>query len=278
LSFLGVFIGNNFIMKHLLNNMSEEEKNSIREQHTDKLKVVTESFSKLVGSKLGDVKPINEQSNVPQGWDKLKVGQSIKLKNDRDGVVSSWSVVATSPNPGPGGSGSKLILFPSDESSKALTPDKIEVSFFPDEMKVSLPGGMNTIVKDEVVKKLPAKPEMITPDPNKPRQIKKDLDKKGFYTLYQPGKMWELGDETFTGFHIKKQGMKVLGPTRSLNGERYCNVSGITPDGLYIFLKLICRPSGGQRLMLMKVGNKTYPMDVQNDDLVDDINCPCPQG
>ena len=49
-------------MKHLLNDMTEEEKNSIHEQHTDKLKVVTESFSKLVGFKLGDVKPINEQN------------------------------------------------------------------------------------------------------------------------------------------------------------------------------------------------------------------------
>ena len=223
-------------------------------------------------------KVIKEQSNIPQGWDKLKVGQGIKLKNDRDGVVSSWSVVATSPNPGPGGSGSKLFLFPLDELARGLTPNEIEVSFFPNEMKVSLPGGMNTIVKDEVAKKLPAKPEMITPDPNKPRQIKKDLDKKGFYTLYQPGKMWELGDEAFTGFHIKKQGMNVSGTIRSLNGERYCNVSGITPDGLNIFLKLICSNSGGQRLMLIKVGNKTYQMDVQNDNLVDDINCGCPQG
>ena len=45
-------------MKHLLNNMSEEEKNSIREQHTDKLKVNTGNFSKLLNSKLGNVKPI----------------------------------------------------------------------------------------------------------------------------------------------------------------------------------------------------------------------------
>ena len=45
-------------MKHILNNLTEEEKNSIREQHTDTLKVMTENFSKLVESKLGDVKPI----------------------------------------------------------------------------------------------------------------------------------------------------------------------------------------------------------------------------
>ena len=53
-------------MKHILNNLSEEEKNSIREQHTGGMKVMTESFSKLVNSKLGDVKPlVNEQSILP---------------------------------------------------------------------------------------------------------------------------------------------------------------------------------------------------------------------
>ena len=51
-------------MKHLLNNMSEEEKNSIREQHSGGMKVMTENFSKLLNSKLGDVKPLNEQTNT----------------------------------------------------------------------------------------------------------------------------------------------------------------------------------------------------------------------
>ena len=49
-------------MKHLLNNMSEEEKNAIREQHTGGMKVITENFYKLLGSKLGNVKPLTEQS------------------------------------------------------------------------------------------------------------------------------------------------------------------------------------------------------------------------
>ena len=47
-------------MKHLLNNLSEEEKNSIREQHTGGKKIVIENFNKLVNSKLGDAKPITE--------------------------------------------------------------------------------------------------------------------------------------------------------------------------------------------------------------------------
>ena len=47
-------------MKHLLNNLSEEEKNSIREQHTGGMKVVNENFDKLLNAKLGDAKPITE--------------------------------------------------------------------------------------------------------------------------------------------------------------------------------------------------------------------------
>jgi hypothetical protein len=53
-------------MKHILNNLSEEEKNSIREQHTGGMKVMTENFSKLLNSKLGDAKPLTEQSTTPQ--------------------------------------------------------------------------------------------------------------------------------------------------------------------------------------------------------------------
>ena len=45
-------------MKHLLNNMSEEEKNAIREQHTGGMKVMVENFNKLINSKLGDSKPL----------------------------------------------------------------------------------------------------------------------------------------------------------------------------------------------------------------------------
>jgi hypothetical protein len=54
-------------MKHILNNISEEEKNAIREQHTGGMKVMTENFSKLTNSKLGDSKPlVNEQGAT--GW------------------------------------------------------------------------------------------------------------------------------------------------------------------------------------------------------------------
>ena len=48
-------------MKHILNNLSEKEKNAIREQHTGGMKVITENFSKLINSKLGYSKPLVEQ-------------------------------------------------------------------------------------------------------------------------------------------------------------------------------------------------------------------------
>ena len=48
-------------MKHLLNNMSEEEKNSIREQHEGGKKIDTSRFKSLLESKLGNVKPLVEQ-------------------------------------------------------------------------------------------------------------------------------------------------------------------------------------------------------------------------
>ena len=52
-------------MKHILNNISEEEKNAIREQHTGGMKLNTEKFKNLIETKQGDVKPlVNEQSLI----------------------------------------------------------------------------------------------------------------------------------------------------------------------------------------------------------------------
>ena len=45
-------------MKHILNDLTEQEKNAIREQHTGGMKVINENFSKLINSKLGDSKPL----------------------------------------------------------------------------------------------------------------------------------------------------------------------------------------------------------------------------
>ena len=48
-------------MKHLLNNLSEDEKNSIREQHEGGMKLDTSRFRTLLESKSGNVKPLVEQ-------------------------------------------------------------------------------------------------------------------------------------------------------------------------------------------------------------------------
>lgn len=45
-------------MKHLLNNLSSEEKNNIREQHTGGKQIDTSRFKSLLESKSGDVKPL----------------------------------------------------------------------------------------------------------------------------------------------------------------------------------------------------------------------------
>ena len=75
-------------MKHLLNNLSEEEKNSIREQHTGGMEVMTENFSRLMNSKLGDSKPLVEQGfagtigssikRMPPGFINKQNGNSYK--------------------------------------------------------------------------------------------------------------------------------------------------------------------------------------------------------
>ena len=58
-------------MKHLLNDLSEKEKNAIREQHTGGMKIMTESFSRLLNSKLGDSKPlVSEEADKQNKKDK----------------------------------------------------------------------------------------------------------------------------------------------------------------------------------------------------------------
>jgi hypothetical protein len=71
-------------MKHILNDLSEQEKNSIREQHKGGMKVMTESFSKLINSKLGDSKPlVSEQTALGRLGNAMEItGQlAINLAN-----------------------------------------------------------------------------------------------------------------------------------------------------------------------------------------------------
>src|SRR5210317_1905186 len=51
-------------MKHLLNNISEEEKNRIREQHEGGMNLAIENFKSLVETKSGDAKPFINEANM----------------------------------------------------------------------------------------------------------------------------------------------------------------------------------------------------------------------
>ena len=54
-------------MKHILNDLSDEEKNSIREQHTGGKELFIENFNTLANNKLGNVKPLVEQNEGGHG-------------------------------------------------------------------------------------------------------------------------------------------------------------------------------------------------------------------
>lgn len=75
-------------MKHLLNDLTEKEKNSIREQHTGGMKVVTKNFSKLINTKSGDVKPlVNEQNQT-----KISTSAESLLQNKSTSLNTSIGV------------------------------------------------------------------------------------------------------------------------------------------------------------------------------------------
>jgi hypothetical protein len=95
-------------MKHILNNLSEEEKNAIREQHTGGMKVMTENFSKLLNSKLGDSKPlVNEQDDVVQPTspsrtiDLKKIKEIFLSKGFKNTPYQGYSFHMDRPNNGP---------------------------------------------------------------------------------------------------------------------------------------------------------------------------------
>lgn len=57
-------------MKHLLNNLSNEEKNRIREQYEGGMKIDASKFKKLIESKLGSSKPlVSEQGHTLTDFD-----------------------------------------------------------------------------------------------------------------------------------------------------------------------------------------------------------------
>jgi hypothetical protein len=77
-------------MKHILNEMSEEERNSIRSQHTGSLQVQTEKFKALVENKLGNAKPlVSEQLDSFTAFDE---------SDDFDSLVNDEEVLGSEEN------------------------------------------------------------------------------------------------------------------------------------------------------------------------------------
>ena len=52
-------------MKHILNDLSQEEKNRILEQHNGGKQIVIENFNKLLNNKLGSVRPLISEEFMP---------------------------------------------------------------------------------------------------------------------------------------------------------------------------------------------------------------------
>jgi hypothetical protein len=71
-------------MKHLLNNLSEQEKNAIREQHAGGMKLSNEKFRNLVEGKLGDVKTLVKESNTSKRFGKKGILEQLETKEKSD--------------------------------------------------------------------------------------------------------------------------------------------------------------------------------------------------
>jgi hypothetical protein len=71
-------------MKHILNDLSSEERNSLLEQHKGSLKVRTENFSKLINTKLGDSKPFLAEQQRATGWNEGGEPELIRLSQLKD--------------------------------------------------------------------------------------------------------------------------------------------------------------------------------------------------
>ena len=64
-------------MKHLLNDMSFEERQNIREQHEGGMSIDTSKFRKLIESKLGNVKPLITEALAANAGEIQKFLQSV---------------------------------------------------------------------------------------------------------------------------------------------------------------------------------------------------------
>ena len=61
-------------MKHILNNLTDKEKQAILEQHKGGMKVMNENFSKLIKATLGDAKPLVSEQAGDQNTHRYEAG------------------------------------------------------------------------------------------------------------------------------------------------------------------------------------------------------------
>ena len=76
-------------MRHLLNDLSNEEKNRIREQHEGGMKIDTSKFKKLIENKLGSSKPlVSEQGHTLTDFDyeRINSGEDMTYTPYRGGL------------------------------------------------------------------------------------------------------------------------------------------------------------------------------------------------
>jgi hypothetical protein len=81
-------------MKHLLNNLSSEEKSRILEQHSGGKSIDTSKFKRLLESKLGDAKPLLNEEERDAQQDVNKFKENIGLLKKRFDDMMSQAVVA----------------------------------------------------------------------------------------------------------------------------------------------------------------------------------------
>jgi len=62
-------------MKHILNNLTDKEKQAILEQHKGGMKVMNENFSKLIKATLGDAKPLVSEQAEDQNTHRYDKGE-----------------------------------------------------------------------------------------------------------------------------------------------------------------------------------------------------------
>jgi hypothetical protein len=109
-------------MKHLLNDLSDQEKNTIREQHEGGMKISIDNFKKLVETKSGDVKPlVNEQV-----FDDKMVGELNKIGGSNEPIQFFSD------------KGEKQMIG-SFFVSEASKPEDGVVNIYPGEMRFSSP-------------------------------------------------------------------------------------------------------------------------------------------